>query len=380
MLHGSFMGKPNTTRPKLASLELGRCLAAIYVLLAHLVPDVNAHAAPGATPIWPWLGVTYGAVAIEYFFVLSGFVMACSHAGDFGQWRAPLSFWWKRARRIYPMYWLALFIAILLCGMHAGLTPGYTARLITLAPGPINELLPPAWTLRFEATFYLMFGLCLLPYIGRPLLAAWIIATLWHWWPATQLQFLHLPQQPALLVHLGMGPGMHFFSFMEFFFFAGLSAGWIFLSTSPGRWLSLVITAAGIIMCITLRDVLNFGGPHPTIPMIALVAITLAVLMLGIAGLERHGTFRLPRAAIWAGIISYPLYILHMALLSLLWQHFAPVQLGSAALLLLFFALLLGIFALTGLAAFLLDQPLQRRLRAVPHNSGMTKHLWRPGT
>lgn len=363
MLHGSCMGKPNDPRPKLASLELGRCLAALYVLLAHLVPDVNAHAAPGAAPIWGWLGVTGGGAAIEYFFVLSGFVMACSHAQDFGQWRATPRFWWKRARRIYPMYWLALFIAIVLCGLHAGLTPGYTARLITLAPGQINELLPPAWTLRFEMTFYLMFGLCLLPYIGRPLLAAWIIATLWHWWPAAQLQFLHLPQQPALLVRLGMGPGIHFFSFLEFFFFAGLGAGWLFLSLPSGRWLSLGITAAGILMTIALRDVMNFGGPHPTIPMIALVAITLAVLMLGIAGLERHGILRLPRAAIWAGIISYPLYILHMALLTLLWQHLPPFQLGSTALLLLFFASLIGIFTLTGLAAFLLDQPLQRWLR-----------------
>lgn len=355
------MGKPEA---KLASLELGRCLAALYVLLAHLVPDVNAHAAPSAARIWGWLGVTGGGAAIEYFFVLSGFVMACAHARDFGQWRAAPRFWWKRARRIYPMYWLALFIALVPCGLHAGLTPGYTARLVTLAPGPINELLPPAWTLRFEMAFYLMFGLCLLPYIGRPLLGLWIVATFWHWWPASQLQSLHLPQQPALLFHLGTGPGIHFLSFMEFFFFAGLGAGWLFITLPPGRWLSLALTAAGILLIIIMRDVMSFGGPHPSIPMIALVAATLAMVMLGIAGLEHHRLLRLPRAAIWAGIISYPLYILHMALLTLVWQHFAPVQLGSAGILLLFTALLLGILTLAAAAAFLLDQPLQRRLRA----------------
>jgi peptidoglycan/LPS O-acetylase OafA/YrhL len=355
------MGKQTDSRPKLASLELGRFLAATYVLLAHMVPDVNAHAAPGAGQIWHWLGVTGGGAAIEYFFVLSGFVMACSHGQDFGQLSAVPRFWWKRARRIYPMYWLALVIPAIYS--HAGLTPGYSTQILTLAPVQTNELLPPAWTLRFEMTFYLMFGLCLLPYIGKPILALWIAATLWHWWPGDEIAFLHLPQQPAWLYWFGAGSGMHFLSFMEFFFFAGLAAGWIFMAWQPDKWLSLAITLTGIVMTVTLRNVMNFGGPHPAIPMIALVAITMAVVMLGFAGLERHGILRLPRAALWAGTLSYPLYILHAALLMLFWRLVPHFMLGSAGVLLLFYGQLAAIFTIASLAAFLLDQRLQRLLR-----------------
>ena len=185
-------------------------------------------------------------------------------------------------------------------------------------PGQVHELLPPAWTLRYEMAFYLMFGLCLLPYIGKPILAAWIIATFWHWWPAGELTLLHLPQQPAALFRFGIGNGTNFVSFMEFFFFAGLGAGWIFMAAKPGKHLSLAITLAGIALIILLRHVMSFGGPHPFIPTILLVAVALAVAMLGCAGLEHHGILRLPRAARWAGTVSYPLYILHGSLLNLL--------------------------------------------------------------
>jgi exopolysaccharide production protein ExoZ len=346
MLHGKTMDVPHNPRPKLDSLELGRFLAAIYVLLAHVVPDVNAHAAPGAAHIWSWLGVTGGGAAIEYFFVLSGFVMACSHGRDFGQRRSAPYFWWKRARRIYPMYWLGLIIGF--AYLQTSFPPGDMLKIITLVPAQVNEFLPPAWTLRYGMTFYIMFGLCLLPYIGRPLLAAWILATFWHWWPYNQLHMLHLPQ-PAALYWFGNTIGVHFVSFLDIFFFAGLASGWAFMSLRPGKKSSIAITLGGIILAVALRDYMNFGGPNAAVPMIALVAITIAVLILGVAGMERHGTLHLPRASVWAGIISYPLYILHAALLTLFWHSLAAFQ--------------LGIFILTGLAAFLIDQPLQRWLR-----------------
>lgn len=352
---------PPGDRPKLASLELGRFLAALYVLLAHLVPDVNAHAAPGAGQIWHWLGVTGGGAAIEYFFVLSGFVMICAHLGDFGTSGGPWRFWWKRARRIFPMYWLALLVPLYY--LYAGQTPLGFARIASLAPVNVPELLPPAWTLRFEMAFYLMFGLCLLPYIGKPLLALWVFLAFWHWWPAGQLQLLHLPRQPAALFWFAIGPAGHFLSHMEFFFFAGLGAGWVFTVLRPGRRASLGITLSGIVMIVLLRRYMNFGGPHPAIEMIMLVAAILAVTILGVAGLEWHGLLRLPRLACTAGTLSYPLYILHAALLMLFWQSVPPFRLGSAGLLVLFWGQLIAVFAISFFAAYAIDQPLQRWMR-----------------
>ncbi len=353
-------GQPHE-RPKLATLELGRFAAAFYVLLAHLVPDVNARAAAGAGQIWRWLGVTAGGVTVEYFFALSGFVMAASHCRDFGKLRSPPRFWWRRARRIFPMYWLGLLVPLYY--LHAGQTPASFARIASLAPVDVHEFLPPAWTLRFEMAFYIMFGLSLLPYIGKPILALWIGATLWNWWPAGQLAAIHLPE-PAALSWFGSHGGMHFVDFLGIFFFCGMAAGFIHTRLPPGRAFSLAITAIGVALVALLHNEMDFGGPLQSVPMFCLIGLVIAMLMLGLAGLERHSILRLPRWAIWLGTLSYPLYILHAALLTLFWKAIPPgLQLGTAGVLTLFFGLLLYIFTLAGIAAFLIDQPLQRWMR-----------------
>ena len=357
---GTLVARTPHKRPKIATLELGRFIAAFYVVLAHLVPDVNSRAAPGALQIWHWIGVTDGAVTLEYFFALSGFVMACSHWQDFGTFGAPLRFWWKRIRRIFPMYWLGLLVPVYF--LFGGLEPGYFIRVATLLPVNLNELIPPAWTLRFEMAFYFMFGLGMLPYVGKPILAIWVVATLWHWWPAHELAAMHL-QQPAALAKWGGHAGLHFVDFLGIFFFWGMAAGYIFGRFTPGRRLALVLTLAGVTTIAVLHKYISFGGPVQTIPMFVLIGFIIATTMLGFASLEQHDMLRLPRIALWLGIVSYPLYILHGSLLMVFWYFITFSHLSSAGVALLFLGLLIYLFTFASLAAFFIDQPLQRWMR-----------------
>ena len=358
------MGKPTAhkpqERPKIATLELGRFIAAFYVMLAHLVPDVNSRAAPGALQLWHWIGVTDGGVTVEYFFALSGFVMACSHWRDFGSVSAPFHFWWKRIRRIFPMYWLGLLVPVYF--LFGGLEPGYFLRVATLLPVNLHELIPPAWTLRFEMAFYFMFGLGMLPYVGKPILAIWVLATLWHWWPASELAAMHI-LQPAALAQWGSNGGMHFVDFLGIFFFWGMVAGYVFGRFTPGRRLALGLTLGGIAAIAVLHKYMDFGGPLQTIPMFVLIGFIIATTMLGLASLEQHGMLRLPGIALWLGVLSYPLYILHGSLLMVFWYFITFSHLSSVGVVLLFIGLLTYLFTFASLAAFLIDQPLQRRMR-----------------
>ena len=124
------------------------------------------------------------------------------------------------------MYWVAL--GIMFYYLFSGLTPPHAFQLISLQPSDIwEEFVPPAWTLRYEIAFYLVFGLCLLPYIGRPLLCAWVFAVVWHWTPPVLPHFFQLPPMHFLdwIAHPSAG---HFFAPFEFYFFAGLLGGWVF--------------------------------------------------------------------------------------------------------------------------------------------------------
>ncbi len=380
-----------TATPKLNTLELGRFIAATVVVATHIIPDADNLAAPGAAPLLGGHGVP-GELGVCYFFVLSGFVMACTHQGDFGRLGGALRFWWRRACRIYPLYWLALLIplhylysiittpkvlGLYLLAAFAGTPPAaFTlARFLDLfllspfanTPWGTTELIPPAWTLRYELAFYLMLGMAMLPYIGKPLLAAWVALVFWHWLPVAVLAWLHVP--PPYLLNQAFaalhGRADRFGTPMEFFFFTGLAAGWVFAKYPPGRLWGGALALAGAAGMAGLLPYIDYGITQAS-PMLSLLeGRLLALLILGLGGLERAGVIRLGKWAAMAGMVSYPLYVLHFPVLTMFdvqkqaW-HWA---LSTFQLYALAVAALLGIYALAALATYLFDQPVQRGLR-----------------
>jgi peptidoglycan/LPS O-acetylase OafA/YrhL len=370
-------------------LELGRFIASLMVVLTHLLPDLDRQAGPGTAPVLGGL-MAPGPFAVTFFFVLSGFVMATTHRGDFGSARGMLRFWWRRVCRIYPVYWLALLIPLhylysviatpkavelyLLFVFAATPPAAFTApRFLSLfllspfanTPFATTDLIPPAWSLRYELAFYLMFGLAMLPYVGKPLLALWVGVVCWHWLPTNVLALVHIP--PPFLLNdwfsaLG-GRADRFATPLEFYFFAGLAAGWVFSSARPGKWLSGLCACVGVAGLAELLPAIAYGQTDGT-PMQALLGgVVLGLLILGMAGLERTGNIRLGKWAEGAGAISYPVYVLHLPLMTVFDVHNPHWALSTGALYALGAAALLGIYGLAALATYFFDQPVQRGLR-----------------
>lgn len=88
---------------KLENLEAARGFAALYVLLHHLDPLAG-------TRLQPLL--RFGQEAVIMFFLVSGFVIYFSYAKSKGG-QTPGEFMWRRALRIYPIFILALGLAVL---------------------------------------------------------------------------------------------------------------------------------------------------------------------------------------------------------------------------------------------------------------------------
>ena len=158
---------------KLWRLEAMRGVAAAWVLVAHGIDHLGN---TDALHFGNWRGLPiYGSVGVNFFFVLSGFVMIVSHPGGIGRTREVGRFLWRRFCRIYPFFWLMLAYAAWLYGT------GTWRDLIawaSLLPIRLDYLLIPAWTLQQEVCFYLLFAVCLLPRIGRWALAAWVVAVI----------------------------------------------------------------------------------------------------------------------------------------------------------------------------------------------------------
>lgn len=167
-IQGSYCAEihaPSTThvRASLPALSGIRFFAAIYVVFFHALPWLAAHFALPA-PLRTFLSNGYVAVAL--FFLLSGFILAYTYEGHVENRRDRITFWEARFARIYPVYFLSLLLALPYC---KGLTLPAKFSVLAMAqawipwhPEWTGAWNYPAWSLSFEAFFYLCF-----PFIQR---------------------------------------------------------------------------------------------------------------------------------------------------------------------------------------------------------------------
>lgn len=128
----------------------------------------------------------FGYVAIDIFFVLSGFCLFYPIARDiFGEskftgWR---NFFIKRARRIYPAYILMLIILIIVPALSwAAEYDVHNAKDVAkhfiyhvlfihnIDNATIGSTISTAWTMSVEVQFYLLFPLLCIPFRKKPVL------------------------------------------------------------------------------------------------------------------------------------------------------------------------------------------------------------------
>lgn len=204
---------------KLDQLTFTRYIAALTVVFFHF----GQQAFP-ATNAWWHPVVTAGPIAVSYFFVLSGFIMAVAYyqpnakTENFDQWK----YWLARFARIYPVYLLALVLMILANLKTDGRDP--IAIILSLSmlqawiPGNAMVLNSPGWSLSVEALFYLCFPL-LLALVQRKGLKTLSLITLVLWLGTQILQVLlhnSASYEPKGILHqfIYYHPLMHLSTFM----------------------------------------------------------------------------------------------------------------------------------------------------------------------
>lgn len=343
---------------KVISLEIARFIAAFIVMLEHFsttIPDLKL--GPAVLPPMP------ASAAVLFFFSLSGFVIYTAHYQDSGQVQRVPRYFWRRFCRIFPLYWLSLVPMLVV--LWDGCSPAYLTRILTLAPftGHIAEVNPPAWTLRYELLFYIIFGLSLLPYARRVLLPAWglLLAAAWF----------HTVRggggAAGLFPWLPFGVSSHLLAIDNLMFFAGLGAGWIFARWQPGARILWPLLGIGILILGYLLRLDGWGANYPPAARMPCMATAVATVIFTFAALERHGLLRLPRRWALLGAMSYPLYLLHCGagFIFATYIFYHPAARPQLAALPLFYIMLAIALAATVLVTFLFDMPLQRLARRI---------------
>lgn len=155
------------------SIQASRAVAAILVVLFHL-GGIIALPKYFGTPEFDFLFAA-GDAGVEFFFVLSGFIIFTAHKSDIGTPGRLGYFLKKRFTRIFPTYWI-VFIAVYLAAIAAPSLrntvphdPGLLLKSLALLPqNPVEvggtgaPVLFVAWTLQYEMFFYAFFALLIL--------------------------------------------------------------------------------------------------------------------------------------------------------------------------------------------------------------------------
>ena len=142
--------------PTLVSIQALRGLAAVSVVVFHA---------------FQWLGDPFwiGAAGVDVFFVISGYIIWTVGTGPEAR---PGVFFWRRLTRVAPAYWLVTGVVIAIAVVWPRLMPqvSLSARHIGLSFAFVQHhdprglpfpVLPPGWSLDFEAVFYTLFALVL---------------------------------------------------------------------------------------------------------------------------------------------------------------------------------------------------------------------------
>ncbi len=160
-------------------LQVFRGLAALLVVYHH----TNHEAVEMYGDNWLRSLFDLGDAGVQFFFVLSGFIIYYIHRNDIGRPECARRYALKRIVRIYPIYILVTLILTPFWAFVPAFGAPYHKELgsfffsILLIPQDHVPNLGVAWTLTHEVMFYFLFALLIaVPRIGGLILAIWFAA------------------------------------------------------------------------------------------------------------------------------------------------------------------------------------------------------------
>ena len=282
------------------SLQVFRRLAALAVVVHHA--SVSTDAFVETVPASWFRLFSLGALGVDFFFVLSGFIIMHAHMQESSQPAAIKSYIAKRLARIFPAYWP---IGLTLLGLYAAL-PGMSASggrefsyvsSILLLPADLPPALSVAWSLVHELLFY---GVFMLWFITKR--AFWFGLFLWA---AVILAVTASGGSTGWLRYL--------FSMLNLEFMMGVVAATIYCGASQ-RYHAGIFVAWGSALAIAMLMMM-----HSDKSMVVRLgfALGLAVLMLGVACWEQCRAICWPVSLLALGNGSYSIYLVHNPLVSM---------------------------------------------------------------
>ncbi|WP_042413834.1 acyltransferase family protein [Streptacidiphilus anmyonensis] len=339
-------------RPRLYALDGLRLVAALMVVVFHYAgyDHAGSNGAWGqdVASVFPTLHpiASYGWLGVEFFFLLSGFVICMSCWG-----RSVRDFAVSRVVRLYPAFWCCVLLtaAVLWATGDRTMTGDRILTNLTMLHEPLGvpHVDPVYWSLWAEARFYLLFSVVVLMGLTYQRVLAfcaiWLLASVLA--PASGVPLLVTLCQPDYAPY-----------------FVGGIVVFLMYRFRPSPLLWLMLAMSWLLAQHQLVGLLREEGSwsaHMTLTWpVGVTVMTACYGVLLAVALGRLG-FLNRRWLVTAGALTYPLYLLHE---EIGWTVIERLH-GRVPAAVLLPALVAVMLVAAWLVHRLVERPLSRRLR-----------------
>ncbi|CNE28688.1 putative acyltransferase [Mycobacterium tuberculosis] len=340
---------PPADRPRLRELDLLRFIAAMAVMLHHFVQRIGGlgmayhHSMPGLSEV-----SHFGYLGVDLFFLISGFVILMSAWG-----RSVGDFAVSRVARIFPAYWFAVTLALVVFlatgysppGSDDPLTP-YLPNMTMLQPSlgmPHMEIV--YWTLWIELHFYVLIAVIVWRGITYRSCVAFMVV-----WLLCALFATGAQSRPFMVLLIPQW-APYFIAGMAFFLIHRFGSNLVLWLITAACWGLCVYnrtsTAVGVLFWPGVGNAVLTG------------AVTLMFLIMAMVATHQFEMVRW-RGLTVLGALTYPLYLVHetigRALADQIGSHLGRWQLLGASC--------AAALASAYLVHRFVEDPVQRRLRS----------------
>ena len=346
------------SRQALVGIQFARAIAAIMVVLYHAGRMLPQYV--GDVAFSRYFNVGYAGV--DFFFVLSGFVIFYVHAADINRPSRLGHYAFRRITRIYPVYWIAfaLALAILIAKNDDGLSLSHVVSSFLLLPERVFPVLGVSWTLSHELVFYAAFAMLIVSRtIGQILVVAWSLLV---------IAGLFFPHESVVLKFLESSHHIEF----------AMGAAAAYLSKMYPVRIAPLLTLFGLVAFFVLAFLeTEFLKPNVDRDRLLYGSVS-AWIIYALAVSEQTNKLSFPSWTSFLGASSYSLYLFHIFLLGWFGKGVSLLAAPNAAPNVIFFTIVAGVIGGGCLIYYFIERPLMKMISEMrvfsPESPGVAKN------
>ncbi len=300
---------------RIFGLDLVRSIAVCAVVFAHSGYDYI-------------FGFRYGIVAIEYFFVMSGFLVGEMLIREFyngSNFKILFNFWIKRWFRTLPLYYLILIIKIILTQPFVGIKVIWPYFFFLQNNVGGISFFAVSWTLVIEEWFYLIMPLVIFIFFKNGIQKnKFILFTIFVLLAEIVLRMIYVAYKDVVWGGIAGSFPFRFDSFMIGVFIAFLKIDYYKIFNFLAKKSVIIIIGFVFLIYIAIYSYYDGGQLNSTVYWTRTIGFTITSLLLALQlPFLTNSTFLngisnsniLKQIVTWLSLLSYPIYLIHMDVL-----------------------------------------------------------------